>query len=95
MPTVTFIPLYIEVRTLPGETILDAAIKAGLPVANSCSGEGVCGGCRMRVVSGAEHLDPPTAREKEIMRKYQYTGDERAACVVTPHGDITVTTTYW
>ncbi len=95
MPIVIFQPHGRSIEIRAGETILAAAIKAGVPVANSCSGEGVCGGCRMRILSGAEHLDPPSAREKEIMQKYQYNADERAACVVMPHGDITVTTSYW
>jgi ferredoxin len=35
----------------PGETVLEAGLRCGLALANSCR-QGVCGTCRMRKLSG-------------------------------------------
>lgn len=47
----------IELTVAPGETILECARKAGLPVEASCE-QGICGACETRVLAGVpEHLD--------------------------------------
>ena len=45
------------------ESLLDVARRAGVPLGNSCGGVGVCARCKVRVVSGAENLSPPTSIE--------------------------------
>lgn len=79
----------------PGGTILAAANRCQAPVGQSCSGEGVCGSCRVSVVDGAGHLSPPGAVEQRLMREKEFTAGERAACLARVQGDITITTTYW
>jgi ferredoxin len=46
----------------PGETVLDAAIRAGAPIPYSCRG-GTCRTCISRVVSGCVEHDPDYADE--------------------------------
>ncbi|WP_294039814.1 PDR/VanB family oxidoreductase [Sphingomonas sp.] len=47
----------IELTVAPGETILECARKAGLPVEASCE-QGICGACETRVLAGVpDHLD--------------------------------------
>jgi len=48
---VRFLPQGIDILALPGETILDAGLRCGLPLASSCR-QGVCGTCRLRKLSG-------------------------------------------
>jgi vanillate O-demethylase ferredoxin subunit len=47
----------IELAIAPGQTILDCARAAGLPVEASCE-QGICGACETRVLAGVpDHLD--------------------------------------
>ena len=95
MPTVEFSPSGITVEIAADETILDAAIKAELSFANACSGNGVCGGCRIRIIEGHKNLPEPSAIEANLIQKYNFNPDERAACQTKPFGDVKVTTSYW
>jgi ferredoxin, 2Fe-2S len=95
MPHVRFVPLGKDVEVRNGGTILAAANRCQAPVGQSCSGEGVCGLCKVTVLEGIEHLAPPADREKRLMQEKEFQPDERAACLARIQGDITVTTTYW
>ena len=77
------------------ETLLDVARRAGVPLGNSCGGVGVCARCKVRVVSGAEHLSAPTSIELRFGPARGFKEDERMACQAVVTGDCTVTTTYW
>ena len=90
---VTFVPLGRTAEAKTDESVLDAARRAGAPLGNSCGGAGVCGRCRVRVTSGAEHLSPPTS--VEIRFRAGFAEDERMACQAVVLGDCSVTTPYW
>jgi uncharacterized 2Fe-2S/4Fe-4S cluster protein (DUF4445 family) len=49
---VRFLPHNKEVTVNEGETLLRAAMEAGVHVNASCGGEGVCGKCRVIIESG-------------------------------------------
>ncbi|SMC27395.1 Uncharacterized 2Fe-2 and 4Fe-4S clusters-containing protein, contains DUF4445 domain [Desulfacinum hydrothermale DSM 13146] len=49
---VTFQPENRVVEASPGDTLLDAAAQAGIYINSLCGGEGVCGKCRLKVLSG-------------------------------------------
>ena len=54
-----------------GDTILRAALRAGLGMAYSCN-VGSCGNCRFEVIEGSvTHLreDPPAWSERDLKRK--------------------------
>ena len=95
MPKVRFIPLNKVREIKPHATLLAAANQVEVPLGQSCSGEGICGWCRVRVLDGVENLAPPTALEKRLMDQYNFKADERAACLAKVKGDVTITTTYW
>jgi len=84
---VTFSPIGHSAAAKANETILDVARRAGVPIANSCGGIGVCNRCRVRIVEGSENLTPPTHFERDP--------PARLACQAVVLGDCTVTTTYW
>lgn len=94
-PCVTFQPSGRKVRVLPGETLLQAARLAGLPMAQSCGAAAVCSWCRIRIVAGAESLSTILCAEERVRTRASYTVDERAACQAEVLGDVVVTTTYW
>jgi ferredoxin, 2Fe-2S len=95
MPRVTFAPIGKVREIKSGATILAAANQCEAPVGQSCSGEGICGWCRVRIVEGIENLALPGTLEKRLMREKDFAPDERAACLARVQGDVTVTTTYW
>ena len=49
---VIFLPHEVEIELPDGETIIHAAMEAGVHVNASCGGEGVCGKCRVRIEEG-------------------------------------------
>ncbi len=59
---VNFLPHNIQVQVLPGQSVIRAAMDAGVHINASCGGEGVCGKCRVRLEQGeveggiSEHL---------------------------------------
>jgi uncharacterized 2Fe-2S/4Fe-4S cluster protein (DUF4445 family) len=49
---VVFLPHETEIAVPDGETIIHAAMEAGVHINASCGGEGICGKCRVRVEKG-------------------------------------------
>ena len=92
---VSFSPLNQTREVKAGATILAAANQCGIPIGQSCSGEGICGWCRVTILSGQEALIPPSDLERRLMEEKEFADDERAACLAKVKGDITITTTYW
>ncbi len=92
---VTFTPLGREAAAKENESILDLARRADVPLGNSCGGVGVCARCRVRVLTGASNLTPPTALELRFGSARGFAEDERMACQAVVQGECEVTTTYW
>jgi ferredoxin len=92
---VSFQGLNLAAEAKADETLLDAARRAGAPLGNSCGGVGVCARCRVRVVSGAENLSPPTTIESRVSAQRALDPDERLACQAVVRGECSVTTAYW
>ena len=53
MPTIRMLPADIEISVSAGATLSDAIEQAGLQINLPCGGQGRCGRCKARVVSGA------------------------------------------
>jgi uncharacterized 2Fe-2S/4Fe-4S cluster protein (DUF4445 family) len=49
---VTFLPYETKITVPDGETIIHAALEAGVHINASCGGEGVCGKCRVLIEEG-------------------------------------------
>jgi adenylate cyclase len=92
---VTFPPLGRSGAARDNETILDVARTASVPLGNACGAVGICGRCRVRVVSGAENLSPPTSVEVRVAAQRGLAADERLACQAVVRGECVVSTTYW
>ena len=68
-----------------GEKLLDVAKKANVAIDAPCSGNGVCGKCRVRLVSG--YLDAPINRH---ITTEEYNAGWRLACLATICGDAEI-----
>jgi uncharacterized 2Fe-2S/4Fe-4S cluster protein (DUF4445 family) len=83
--TIKFLPHNREIKVNDGESLIRAAMEAGVHINASCGGEGVCGKCRVIVETGAvegglsEQLSPAD-REKGV----------RLACRSTITQDVVV-----
>ncbi len=49
---VDFLPFDVSVEVPEGTRMLDAALKAGLPLYTPCGGVGTCGGCIVKITKG-------------------------------------------
>ncbi len=78
-----------------GETLLEAAWRADVPLASSCGGQGVCGDCVVRVVDGLVDVAEPDAVEQAWRLRRDAAACERLACRMTLRGGVVVSTTYW
>ena len=52
-----------------GATLLDAARAAGVFVASICGGDGICGRCRVQILSGAVDAEPTALLTREEIRE--------------------------
>jgi uncharacterized 2Fe-2S/4Fe-4S cluster protein (DUF4445 family) len=82
---VTFLPYEISLETPDGESVIRAAMEAGVHINASCGGEGLCGKCRIRIEQGSleggisEHLS-----QEDRDKGY------RLACKARVHQDVVV-----
>ena len=72
----------IKVLSEPGENILELARKSGVAVDAPCSGNGTCGKCRMRLISGAVDCQRSPRLSEE-----DYLDNWRLACRSSVSGD--------
>ncbi len=88
MPNITFQISGGEVVTISanvGDKLLDTARLANVAIDAPCSGNGVCGKCRVRLVEGS--LDAPINRH---ISQEEYDAGWRLACVATVVGDAVI-----
>ncbi|MFO0691087.1 MAG: 2Fe-2S iron-sulfur cluster-binding protein [Myxococcota bacterium] len=93
---IRFLPSERQVEIEAGEmTLLDATLRAGLPIASACGSEGACARCGLEIVAGAESLEPESERERRIKARNRIDERQRLACRVRPTADLTVRASYW
>jgi adenylate cyclase len=69
-----------------GQTILSAALQAGVPHFNACRGRAQCSTCRVLVVDGIENLSPVNEAEAELRKRIVCSPNTRLACQTTMKG---------
>ena len=90
MPTVTFEPLGISVVASDGESVFAAAQRTGVPIPTACVGRASCGLCRVKIVSGEQHLSAMSADEKKHLGNTYFITRLRLSCQARVSGDVTV-----
>jgi len=82
---IVFLPHETEIEVPPGETIIHAAMEAGVHVNASCGGEGVCGKCRVLIEEG----EVKGGISEKLSRQDQERG-YRLACQAVAQSDLVV-----
>ena len=82
---VLFLPHETEIEVPDGETIIHAAMEAGVHINASCGGEGVCGKCRVRIEQGTVEGGISEKLSQEDRDK-----GFRLACHAAVKGDLVV-----
>jgi uncharacterized 2Fe-2S/4Fe-4S cluster protein (DUF4445 family) len=84
---VTFLPFEKTVEIEPGTTLMEAAQKSGVEIANLCGGNGVCGKCRVRVVDGRIYADKHSI---SLLSREEITEGYVLACQTRVKGPMTI-----
>ena len=82
---VLFLPHNQNITVPDGETLIRAAMEAGVHINASCGGEGVCGKCRVIIEEGSVEEGITEKLNKEDLEK-----GYRLACKAVIRGDIAV-----
>lgn len=96
MPRINFLRLSrpsLEVEI--GANLMKSLLAAGLPVASSCNGDGICGKCKIEVRAPALHTNSPNEVELILRDKFNLRAPTRISCQVAVLGDISVDAAYW
>ncbi|MCX5716469.1 MAG: ASKHA domain-containing protein, partial [Candidatus Omnitrophica bacterium] len=83
--TIKFLPDAVEAKAQKGETVLAAAIDAGIYINSSCGGDGVCGRCKV-IINKGNFKTQPSGRISQEEKKKGYV----LACLTTVQGDLEV-----
>jgi len=83
--TVKFLPYDIQIDVEDGDTVIRAALEAGVHVNASCGGEGVCGKCRVLIEDGT--VDGGTSEKLSIEEREK---GYRLACQAAVRSDLVV-----
>ena len=83
--TVQFLPHDVSIEIAKGESILTAAMDAGVHINASCGGGGVCGKCRVNVESGDS-----SCPESDKLGPEEMAGGWRLACMTPVTDHLTV-----
>lgn len=79
-----------EIEMLEEETILQAAIRANVPLTHMCGGVARCSTCRVQVMEGLENCQPRNAEEREVAEILKFPPEIRLACQTRVTGRVKV-----
>lgn len=85
----------VRVEVRDGATLIAAAHRAGLPVANACGGHSLCARCGLQVIEGAEHLSEEGSHERRAKAANRIPEGQRLACQARISGPVVATASYW
>lgn len=85
---ITFEPDRQRVFSLPAETLLDTARRAGVRIASVCGGRGLCQSCVVRIADGP--VGPASQEDLEYFSPDEISANWRRACQSFAAGDCRV-----
>lgn len=91
MPVVT-LQLFAGPETVTvdrGELLLEGVRRRGVQLSFQCR-EATCAKCRVRVLTGADNLSEPGAKELARLGPHNIAAGMRLACQVQVYGDVEV-----
>ncbi|MFX0549483.1 ASKHA domain-containing protein [Hathewaya histolytica] len=71
-----------------GEKLLDILQDSGVILESPCGGNGTCGKCKVKILSG--EFNEITEEEKRHLKKEELENGVRLSCLITPKGDVEV-----
>jgi 2Fe-2S ferredoxin len=93
---IKFAKNYDPIEAPAGKVLMQHLIEAGLPIASSCGGNGICGKCKVNVILGADKLSKMTEEERLCLeRNLGHPDTQRLSCQCEISGDILIDTDYW
>jgi adenylate cyclase len=75
------------VNVYAGQSLLHAALTAGINHVHVCGGTAKCSTCRVLVLEGAEFLSAPNEQEKHLKNQMHFPLNVRLACQTTVNGE--------
>ncbi len=93
MPRVTIVTGEGEsqvVEAPEGSTLFEAGAKIAAGIDTACVGKGTCGLCRVKIVAGAENLNPFTDEERKHLGNVYHLTKVRLSCRAKLGGDVTI-----
>ena len=85
---IDFEPVGKRVDVPAGQSLLEAAIQAGIDLASACGGRGTCGQCRVQILRG--QVSAPTAGELDLFSPVELANGHRLACCTRAASDLKV-----
>ncbi|MEK2644023.1 2Fe-2S iron-sulfur cluster-binding protein [Bdellovibrio sp. BCCA] len=95
MPFISFKKNRPPYEVSHGANLMKSLLDAGLPVASSCDGDGVCAKCKIIIVEGGENLSGENETEVFLKETNNIPSGMRISCQTEVFGDVTVDATYW
>ena len=80
MASVTYLPGGTRLSCAPGESVFEVARRGGVTVPTACAGQATCGLCRVKIVSGEQHLTPFNAAERKHLGNVYFITKLRLSC---------------
>lgn len=71
-----------------GANLLQALLDAGIFVDNACSGKGICGKCKVKVLKGS--LSEMSETEKKVLKEQELADGIRLSCLAEVTGDVEI-----
>ncbi|MXP77725.1 DUF4445 domain-containing protein [Lachnospiraceae bacterium WCA-9-b2] len=77
-----------EIQCQDGTNLLDALLEAGIFVDNPCNGKGICGKCKVKVLS--EGVSEMAASKERLLKPEEIEAGVRLSCMVEVTGDMEI-----
>jgi len=90
MARVTSLPDGLDFEVPEGETLLEAALRAQVPLAHACGGRAKCSTCRVWVLDGMESCPERTERERLMADRLGLPDEVRLACQLRASGPVRI-----
>jgi ferredoxin len=80
MTSITYLPSGTRLACAPGDSIFEVARRGGVAVPTACVGQATCGLCRVRIISGEQHLTPFNPAERKHLGNAYFITKLRLSC---------------
>ena len=87
MPVISVVKENIKLKAFEGENLRELLKESGCQLYDSCNGNGVCCGCAVKIINGAESVSPKTPVEDAAVFLEER---ERLSCQCEILGDLEI-----